>query len=60
MFSQLKECLVGRHCKSDYKLKDAVMEGLNGLAAEVCDEGIQKLITGYDKCRSVGGYYEEI
>jgi hypothetical protein len=32
---------------------------LNGLAAEVYDEGIQKLVTRYDKCMNVGGEYVE-
>jgi hypothetical protein len=29
--------------------------GLNGLAAEVYDEGIQKIVTRYDKCLNVAG-----
>ena len=37
--------------KSDEEVKDAVQGGgLNGLAAEGCDEGIEKLVTCYDKC----------
>jgi hypothetical protein len=32
-------------------VKDAVKEWLNGLAAEVYDEGIQKLVTRYGKWR---------
>jgi hypothetical protein len=60
MFSKLNEFLRGRHCKSGYELKDAVMERLGGPTAEVYDEGVQKLITGYDKCRNVGDYCVEI
>jgi len=30
-------------------------ERLNGLVAEVYDEGIKKLITRYDKCLKVDG-----
>jgi hypothetical protein len=55
----LKEFLGGRRFKSDEEVKDAVKEWLNGLAAEVCDEGIQKLVTRYDKCLNVGGNYVE-
>jgi hypothetical protein len=33
--------------------------GLNGLAAEVYDEGVQKLVTRCDKCLNVGDYYVE-
>jgi hypothetical protein len=41
----LKEFLGGRRFKSDEEVNDAVKEWLNGLAAEVYDEGIQKLVT---------------
>jgi hypothetical protein len=34
-------------------------ESLNGQAAEVYDEGIQKLVTRYDKCLNIGGDYVE-
>ena len=40
-------------------MKDAVKEWLNGLSAEVYDEDIQKLVTGYDKCLNVRGYCVE-
>jgi hypothetical protein len=48
--------LGGRRFKSDEEVND-VKEWLNGLAAEVYDEGIQKLVTRYDKCLNVGGGY---
>jgi hypothetical protein len=51
----LKEFLGGRRFKSDEEVKDAVKEWLNGLAAEVYEEDIQKLVTRYDKCLNVGG-----
>jgi hypothetical protein len=51
----LKEFLGGRRFKSDEEVKDAVKEWLNGLAAEVYDEGIQKFVIRYDKCQNVGG-----
>jgi hypothetical protein len=33
--------------------------GLDGLAAQVYDGGIQKLVKRYDKCLNVGGDYVE-
>jgi histone-lysine N-methyltransferase SETMAR len=57
LFPKLKEFLGGRRFKSDEEVKDAVKEWLNGLAVEVYDEGIQKLVTRYDKCLNVGGDY---
>jgi histone-lysine N-methyltransferase SETMAR len=45
LFPNLKEFLVGRLFKSDDEVKGAVKEWLNGLAAEVYDEGVQKLVT---------------
>jgi hypothetical protein len=60
MSPKLNEFLGDRRFKSYEELKDALKEGLNGLAAEVYDEGVQKLVTGYDKYRSAGGYYVEI
>jgi hypothetical protein len=59
LFSKLKEFLGGRRFKSDEEMKDAVEEWLNGLAAVVYDEGIQKLVTRYDKCLNVVGDYVE-
>jgi histone-lysine N-methyltransferase SETMAR len=59
LFPKLKEFLGGRRFRSDEEVKDAVKEWLNGLAVEVYDEGIQKLVTRYDKCLNVGGDYVE-
>jgi hypothetical protein len=59
LFPKLKEVLGGRRLKSDEKVKYAVKEWLNGLAAEVYDEGIQKLVTRYDKCLNIFGDYVE-
>jgi histone-lysine N-methyltransferase SETMAR len=59
LIPKLNEFLGGRRFKSDEEVKDAVKECLNGLAAVVYDEGIQKLGTRYDKCLSVGGDYLE-
>jgi histone-lysine N-methyltransferase SETMAR len=59
LFPKLKEFLGGSRFKSDEEMKDAVKEWLNGLAAEVYGEDIQKLVTCYDKCLNVGGEYVE-
>ena len=40
-------------------MKDATKECLNGLAAEVYDEGIKKVIARYDKGLNVSGDYVE-
>ena len=57
MFPTLKEFLGDRLFRSDEEVQDAVKQWLNGLA--VYDEGIQKLVTGYEKCQNVGGDYVE-
>ena len=54
LFLILKEFLDDRRFKIDEEVKDDVKEWLNGLAAEVYDEGIKKkLVTGYDMCQNV-------
>jgi hypothetical protein len=60
LFPKLKKFLVGRLFKGDELVKQAVKEWLNGLAAEVYDVGVQKLVTGRDKCLTVGGDCVEI
>jgi hypothetical protein len=59
LYPALKEFLGGRCFKSDEEVKDTVKEWLSELVAEVYDEGIQNLITCYDKCVNVGGNYVE-
>jgi histone-lysine N-methyltransferase SETMAR len=54
LFPALKQFLGGRCFKSD-EVKHAVGEWLNGLAAEVYEEGIQRLVTRYDKRLNVSG-----
>jgi hypothetical protein len=44
---------------SNEEVKDAVKEWLNGLALEVYDEGIQKLVTRCDRCLNVDVAYVE-
>jgi hypothetical protein len=41
----MKEFLGVRHFKRDEEVKDAIKERLNGLVAEVYNEGIQELVT---------------
>jgi hypothetical protein len=45
LFPKLKEFLGVRHSKRDEEVKNAINELLNGLVAEVYDEGIQELVT---------------
>lgn len=56
----MKEFLVGRLFKGYEELNDAVREELYGLEAEVWDESLQKLVTGYDNYQHAGGYYVDI
>jgi hypothetical protein len=55
LFRTLKEFLGGTYFKSNDEVKESFKQWLNGLAAEVYDEGIRKLVTGCDKRLSVGG-----
>jgi hypothetical protein len=55
LFPTLKEFLDSRHFESDEEAKDSIKEWLNVLAADVYEEGIQKLVTRYDRCLNVGG-----
>jgi len=59
LFQTLKEFLSGRHFKSNAEEKDVIKEWLNGLVAEVYDQGIQKPVTRYDRSLKVDGDYVE-
>jgi histone-lysine N-methyltransferase SETMAR len=59
LFPKLKEFLGSRCFKSDEEVKDAIKEWLNGLAAEVYDKGIVKLLSRLDKSLNLYGYYIE-
>jgi hypothetical protein len=52
LFLTLKGFVGDRLLQSDDEVKDAVKQWLNGLTAEVYHEGIQNLVTGYDKCQN--------
>jgi len=58
-FPTLKAFFGGRRFTSNEEVKNVVKHWLTGLAAEVYDEGIQKLITGYDKCLNIGDDCDE-
>jgi histone-lysine N-methyltransferase SETMAR len=59
LFPAMKEFLGGRCFKSDGEVKHAVREWLNGLAAEVYDDGMQKRVTRSDKHLNISGDYVE-
>jgi len=59
LFPIMKKFLGGRRFKSDEEVDEAVKEWLNGLAAEVYEEGIQKLVIGCAKCLNVDDDCEE-
>jgi hypothetical protein len=55
----LQEFVGGRRFKSDEEMDD-VKSWLNGLTAEGCDAGTQRLVTGCAKYLNVGGDRVEI
>jgi hypothetical protein len=55
LFQALKEFLCGRRFTGDEEMKDDVNARLNGLVAEGYDEGIQRLVIGWDECMNIGG-----
>jgi hypothetical protein len=50
--------LGGQSLWGDKDTKD-VLDWLKGLAANFCDEGIQKLVPRCDRCRNLHGDYVE-
>jgi hypothetical protein len=54
----LKQFLGGTHLGSG-EVKKAVKDWFSGLVAEICETGIQTLITQYDKCLNLHGSYVE-
>ena len=57
LFLRLKKCLGGKRFDDDDDLKDAVQKWLTSQAAAFYEEGIQKLVSRYDKCLNNGGEY---
>jgi hypothetical protein len=52
----LKKFLGGRRFKINEEVEDSVQQWLNGPAADVDDEDIQKPVTRHDKCLDVWGH----
>jgi hypothetical protein len=55
----LKKFLAGQSFNNDEDVKKAVQKWLSSQAATLYDEGIQKLVSRYDKCLNNGGNYVE-
>lgn len=59
LFLNLKRDFGGRRFDSDEDAKTGVQQWLSSLAASFFEEGIDKLISRYDKCLNNGGNYVE-
>jgi hypothetical protein len=59
LFLHLKKFLAGQCFNNDEDIKRAVQKWLSSQAATFYDEGIQKLVSCYDKCLNNGGNYVE-
>jgi histone-lysine N-methyltransferase SETMAR len=57
LFLHLKNFLAGQRFNNDEDVKRAVQMWLSSQAATFYDEGIQKLVSRYDKCLNNGGNY---
>jgi histone-lysine N-methyltransferase SETMAR len=59
LFLHLKKFLAGHRFNNDEDVKRAVQKWLSSQAATFYDEGIQRLVSRYDKCLNNGGNYVE-
>jgi len=59
LFLHLKKSLGGKRFDDNDDLNGAVQKWLTSQAATFYEEGIQKLVTRYDKCLTNGGEYVE-
>jgi histone-lysine N-methyltransferase SETMAR len=59
LFLHLQKFLAGQRFNNDEDIKKAVQKWLSSQAAPFYDEGIQKLVSCYDKCLNNGGNYVE-
>jgi len=59
LFLHLKKFLGGKRFDDDDDLKNAVQKWLTSQAAAFYEEGIQKLVSRYNKCLNNGGEYVE-
>ena len=55
----MKVWLATQRFHTKEELMDGVNNWLNNLAAPFFDEGLQKLVSQYDKCLNVNGTYVE-
>jgi hypothetical protein len=55
----LKKFLAGQCLNNNEDVRRAVQKWLSSQVATFCDEGIQKLVSRYDKCLNNGGNYVE-
>ena len=60
LFLKTKKHLAGRRFTDDEDLQHAVVDWLNSQAAVWYEEGINKLVSRYDKCLSVQGDCGEV
>ena len=59
LFTKMKVWLATQRFHTNKELMDGVNNWLHNLAAPFFDEGLQKLVSRYDKCLNVGGNYVE-
>jgi histone-lysine N-methyltransferase SETMAR len=56
-FTKMKVLLATQPFQTNQELMDGVNNWLHNLAAPFFDEGLQKLVSRYDKCLNVDGNY---
>ncbi|GBN58814.1 Histone-lysine N-methyltransferase SETMAR [Araneus ventricosus] len=59
LFLNLKHDLGGRRFDSDDDAKNGLQQWMSSLAANFFEEGIDKLVSRYDKCLNNGGNYSK-
>jgi histone-lysine N-methyltransferase SETMAR len=59
VFTKMKVWLATQHFHTNEELMDGVNNCLHNLAASFFDEGLQKLVSWYDKCLNMDGNYVE-
>jgi hypothetical protein len=55
----MKVWLATQHCHSNEEPTEGVKNWLHDFTAPFFDEGLQKLVSRYDKCLNVDGNYVE-
>jgi hypothetical protein len=59
LFTKMKVWLATRRFHTNEELMDGVNNWLHNLAAPFLDDGLQKLVSRYDKCLNVDNNYVE-